>query len=436
MGVERERGRIVERRIRYDALPSQKRFHASRARFKGFSGPVGSGKSLALCHEAIRMAYVNAGRTGLIGAPTYPMLRDATQESFFEICLQSRLPYEFQKGTNTVTMRDTRSKILFRSLDEFERVRGTNLAWFGVDEMTYTSEQAWLRLEGRLRDPRAERLGGFGVWTPKGFDWVHRRFKSEPVAGYELIEAQPYENRHLLAKVPDFYERLKASYDERFFEQEALGRYLNVMAGQVYYAFDREGNVGRYELDATAPVQWSWDFNLNPMCSVICQQRGGDIVVVDEIVIGTSSTPEVCEEFLRRYEEHRGGVEVYGDASGEHGHTVTGKSDFHLIREFFGRHPELRGEVLTSSANPAVRDRVNVVNSRLRSAGGDRRLVVDARCKELIQDFEQVCYKAGTGQIDKETNPRRSHLSDALGYYLWRRDRPLAKAGEQSRRLV
>jgi hypothetical protein len=59
------------RRIEYHALPSQQKFHESKARFKGFSGPIGSGKSAALCQEAIKLAYVNAGRTGLIGAPTY-----------------------------------------------------------------------------------------------------------------------------------------------------------------------------------------------------------------------------------------------------------------------------------------------------------------------------------------------------------------------------
>ena len=73
-------------------------------------------------------------------------------------------------------LRETRSKILFRAVEEFERLRGSNLAWFGLDELTYTSEEAWLRLEGRLRDPKATRLCGFAVWTPKGYDWVHERF--------------------------------------------------------------------------------------------------------------------------------------------------------------------------------------------------------------------------------------------------------------------
>ena len=389
-----------------------------------------------MCQEAIRLAYENSGRTGLIGAPTYPMLRDATMAVFLDICEESRLPYALNKSTNTVIMSDNRSTVLFRSLEEYERLRGTTLAWFGVDELTYTTEESWLRLEGRLRDPRARRLCGFAVWTPKGFDWVYRRFRAEPVAGYELIEAEPYENRHLLEKVPDYYERLKASYDPRFFEQEALGKYLSLAAGQVYYAFDRRQNTGRYERDPEKPLTWSWDFNLNPMSSVICQERGEEVHVLDEIVLATSSTAEVCEEFLARYGGHQAGVEVYGDASGEHGNTATGHSDFHLIREFFRRHPELRGEVRTSRANPAVRDRVNVVNSLIRNAQDERRLLVDARCQELIQDFEQVCYKPGTSQIDKEKDTRRTHLSDALGYFLWWGHRPLSRIGERDRRLV
>ena len=95
-------------------------------------------------------------------------------------------------------MEDTGSKILLRAVDEFERLRGTNLAWFGIDELTYAPEGAWSRLEGRLRDPKAKRLCGFAVWTPKGFDWVYRRFIQNPAPEFEAVIAAPYENRYVL----------------------------------------------------------------------------------------------------------------------------------------------------------------------------------------------------------------------------------------------
>ena len=121
---------------------------------------MGSGKTQALCAEAVRLAYKNPERTGLIGAPTYPMLRDATQAALMEVLLKNKIPHEWNRAENFLVLRETGSRILFRAVEEFERLRGSNLAWFGVDELTYTSEDAWLRLEGRLRDPKASRLCG------------------------------------------------------------------------------------------------------------------------------------------------------------------------------------------------------------------------------------------------------------------------------------
>ena len=71
--MERSSGEALRIEIDYVPLPSQSKFHASTARFKGFSGPIGSGKSQALCQEAVRLSYLNPGRQGLVGAPTYSL---------------------------------------------------------------------------------------------------------------------------------------------------------------------------------------------------------------------------------------------------------------------------------------------------------------------------------------------------------------------------
>jgi len=426
---------ICRREIEYSPLPSQARFHGSTARFKGFSGPVGSGKSQALCQEAIRLSYLNPGRSGLLGAPTYPMLRDATQSTLFEILDRGRIPYEYHKAENVLVMRDTRSRIIFRPLDDYERLRGTNLAWFGLDELTYTAEEAWLRLEGRLRDPKAKRLCGFGVWTPKGFDWVYRRFIEKRVEGYETVLAEPFENRHLLERVPDYYQRLKSSYDSRFFEQEALGKYLNVSEGQVYHSFDRRRNVSAGRIEAAIPLRWALDFNVDPMCSVVAQIRGGVTHVLDEFVLGRSSTPEVCEAFLERYPRHEAGIVVYGDASGARRQS-TGWSDFAMIQQILARSTLRRVSYRIPRSNPEVRERINLVNAMLKAAGGEARLFVDPKCRELIADLEQVTYKPGSPVIDKDRDPRRTHLTDALGYLIWEECRPQGYVGERGQRLL
>ncbi|HXP87504.1 MAG TPA: terminase family protein [Bryobacteraceae bacterium] len=426
---------IVEREIGYAALPSQKRFHDSGARFKGFSGPIGSGKSQALCREAIKLAYVNPGRTGLIGAPTFPMLRDATLMALYEALEGLGISHEVNKAENLVRIRETKSRILFRAVEEFERLRGSNLAWFGVDELTYVPEEAWLRLEGWLRDPRATRLCGFGVWTPKGFDWVHERFVATPVAGYETVFAQPFENRYLLEKTPDYYERLRHSYDARFYEQEVLGSYLSMDSGRVYYSFTREANVAAVEVDRRLPLMWTLDFNVDPMASVVAQVCGRTVKVLDEIVLSRARTEQACEEFAARYPGHAAGLVVYADATGARMQT-TGLSDVAMVRKCLGggEYGEVAYKIPLS--NPAVRDRVTLMNAKLQSADGDVELVVDPRCGGLVRDFEQVLYKEGSQVVDKERDAKLTHLSDALGYLVWQEFGEGRTVGERGKPLV
>ena len=430
-GTEEVVDGIVDREIVYRPLPSQERFHASEARFKGFSGPIGSGKSQALCQEAVKLSYLNPGRTGLIGAPTYPMLRDATLAALLEVLEANKIPHTLNRGENYLVMTDTGSRILLRPMEEFERLRGSNLAWFGVDELSYTQEQAWLRLEGRLRDPRASRLCGFAVWTPKGYDWVYERFIADCVEGYETVVAKPFENEYLLEKIPDYYERLKSSYDGRFYQQEVLGEYLHMNAGRVYHGFEREGNVRELELDPALPLLWALDFNVDPMSSVVAQIAGDRIHVLDEIVLSRVTTLQACEEFESRFEGHRGGLLIYADATGSRQQT-TGKSDIQMLEDFFRQYEAVEFRVPTS--NPAVRDRVAAVNAKLQSASGERWLLVDPRCRELVKDFEQVCYIENSQSIDKDRDAKRTHLSDALGYLVWQEFHGL-KIGERGNRL-
>jgi hypothetical protein len=362
------------------------------------------------------------------------MLRDATLVSFLEFLNTNGLPYEFNKSESVLLMKDTESRIYFRAVDEFERLRGTNLAWFGLDELSYTAEEAWLRLEGRLRDPQATRLCGFGVWTPKGFDWVYKRFIRDCVSGYEVVLARPFENRFVLDKVPDFYERLKNSYDSKFFEQEVLGEYLNVQSGVVYQGFNRARNLRPLEVDERLPLFWALDFNVDPMSSIVAQKKGDDIIVLDEIVLSRASTEEACDEFHSRYPDHPGGLVIYGDATGQRLQTA-GTTDYRIIKEYFLRTANKYPKFRVPASNPSVRERIALVNAKLFSAKEEAHLFVHPQCKGLITDFEEVIFKPDSSVIDKERDPKRTHLSDALGYLIWQECRPQVSFGEQDKRL-
>jgi hypothetical protein len=418
----------------YDPLPSQGRFQAAPARFKGFSGPVGSGKSAALCFEALRQAFINRGRQGVLAAPTFMMLRDATLSGLFAALDEHDVDFELKKTDGELVIKAPGSTMLLRSLDEPERLRGTNLAWFGIDELSYAREEAWLRLEARLRDPKAERLCGFGVWTPQGHDWLYKRFIHDPVAGYECVLARPFENRYLLDKTPDYYERLESSYDPRFYRQEVLGEYLNSRADRVYHCFNPAIHQVRHQYDPRKLLLWALDFNVAPMTSVLLQWDSGRLVVIDEIVLERATTEEACMEFENRFKGHMAALEVFGDASGKNMHT-TGTSDYTMLQSYLYRAGFRHVKLRVPSKNPPVLNRVQKVNALLTNALGEVRLEVDPRCKELIKDFEEVIFKPESGVIDKARDPQRTHATDALGYVVWELFGEKPSAGEMDKPL-
>ena len=377
---------------------------------------------------------MNPGRLGLIGAPTFPMLRDVTQRTFTEVLELEDIDYEFHSTDRTITLRHNRSQIIFRSLEKFERLRGTNLAWFGVDELTYCKPEAWSRLEARLRDPKALRLCGFGVWTPKGFDWVYERFIANPKAGNKAYLGSPRENWHLRG---DFYDSLAQSYDDKFYRQEVLGEYLNIFSGQVYGSFSREHNVRPHAYYNTGDLWLCCDFNVNPMCwciarvtdttdrmAAIMGRRTHEVQVVDEICLPNSDIAQAArvtrEKLIALGRGRQLIVYVTGDAAGNN-RNHAGETDWKLVFDQFRNDGAIKLVNKVPTSDPLVKDRVNSVNAMLLNSTGERRLFVDPQCTELIKDLEQVSWKTDmsgnvTREIDKTKDPKRSHVSDALGY--------------------
>jgi hypothetical protein len=139
--------------------------------------------------------------------------------------------------------------------------------------------------------------------------------------------------------------------------------------------------------------------------------------------------------FTERYPRHALGVTVYGDASGQNLKT-SGVTDYQMIRDAFQEKGITNVNYKVPPSNPGVRDRITLTNGRLKSASGNIALLVDPKCKELIQDFEQVSYKIDSTQVDKDRDRMRTHASDAVGYLLWQECMGGLKIGERQRRLL
>jgi hypothetical protein len=171
------------------------------------------------------------------------------------------------------------------------------------------------------------------------------------------------------------------------------------------------------------------------MTSILAQCRNGRVSVLKEIVLPGSNTAEMTREFFRRtapwVEQARGKlkVQIYGDASGGATSAASGgDSNWSIIRKLFASRSEYDATFQYRRTNPAVMDRINAVNGLFRSFDEQDhhrfervRLCIDPSCRELLADLEEVNWKVDAHgntypELDKR-DPKRTHVSDALGYY-------------------
>jgi phage terminase large subunit len=116
---------------------------------------------------------------------------------FFNVC-PDFLIKDFKKTENKLTLVND-SVILFRHLEEPDKLKSLNLGWFAIDEMTEVPEDVFLMLQSRLRKKEVPRRVGFGSTNPEGKDWVWHMFCKTQLRNkkYLMVQAPTTENPHL-----------------------------------------------------------------------------------------------------------------------------------------------------------------------------------------------------------------------------------------------
>lgn len=386
-----------------------------------FIGGIGSGKTRCGAEKFGHLCWANRGTQGAIFGPTYRMLEDSTKQMFFKVLSEKGLSYKYRASDNSIMLYGD-TKIVFRSMDDPQHLRGPEYAYFWMDEAgQLSSADAFNVIIGRMREVKATECCGLVTTTPDGLNWLYDELISKQSENHVKIYAANSEQN--ISLPAGYIDRLKALYDERFYAQEVCGKFLNIFAGQAYWNFDRSASVtDEYEYEAKFPIQLCVDFNVDPMCWNIIQQRNyrdGRTIdcCIDEIHIRTASTEVACKEFLNRYGKHQAGVHVHGDATGHSRMTAATRTDYQIIEQMLSA--AMKGvEVYAGHYNPGVTDSIGAVNARLKNSVGVRSFFVHGRCVQTIRDFERVGFVSGTREIDKSQKDL-THHSDACRYYLF-----------------
>jgi hypothetical protein len=397
--------------------PRQHAFVTTGARFAFYVGGVGAGKSFAGATRAIVWAWEHPGSLGLIGAPTYPMLRDATQRAFFEL-LPRALIRTFSKTEQHLVLVNG-SEILFRSLDDADRTRGLNLGWFWLDEAPLCGYYAWTILKARLRQA-GQATSAWATGTPHGRDGYARDFELAIKADHQLYRASTRDNQ---ANLPASF-ITDLGYTGQFALQEIEGQFV---------AFD--GLV--YDFDTTSPApiahvrRWDgaelprrvvggvdWGYT-NPAVALVGGIDGDErLWALDEWAKRRASLEgEVIPAIVgltRRY-----GVSVwYCDAEDPE---AIAKLDAALVSADLGGAPTGVCRAAPVKKGPgSVRAGIQTVTRLLALRGdGARGLYVAPQCVLLIAEMGQYSYMtASERQREPSEEPvkQNDHSLDALRY--------------------
>jgi len=323
---------------------------------------------------------------------------------------------------------------------DYDSLRGPGLDFAVLDEYAQMSPLVWTEVVRPMLSDRGRDGHALFIGSPAGlnhFYTLHGDACDPTNAGsWAAFKFTTLEGGNVR---PEEIEAARRDLDEKTFRQEYEASF-ETYAGRMYYAFSRATNVANVEFNPNYPVLWAMDFNVTPLCSVICQRIGATLNIIDEIVLLDSGTLSACNEFRRRTidwrqarrasawdEEFQQGplpVIVYGDPAGQARHTGADKTDHQQVKEFFRRsETDYAMEWRIDSAPPRVKARVTATNARLTNYNGQHAVFVNPRCKKTIADLEQVIWKLdGNRNVLPEpdkTNPDLTHLSDALSYLVW-----------------
>jgi Terminase large subunit, T4likevirus-type, N-terminal len=190
---------------------------------------------------------------------------------------------------------------------------------------------------------------------------------------------------------PEEIASAKRRMDPRLFEQEMMGKFI-LAGGRAFPDFSQDLHVKSVDYDPKLPICWSLDFNINPMCSGVLQHHDGKIVVLEELVLPDTKTDVAVTAFLDRAAERGWNLEkmqIYGDSTGNCRDSTSGLSDWIIVKN---RLAHLSPKFCVPRANPAIKETINAINAKLKSADETVSLQVNPKCHQLINDFRNALW--------------------------------------------
>ena len=383
---------------------SQHKVSQSKKRFRVLISGRRFGKTYLCITEMMKYATKPLQNIWYV-APTFKMAKEICWSNLKIILNEFNWIEDINETNLTIRIKKSNSVISLKSADQPDALRGTGINFLILDEFADIDKRTWFEV---LRASIADTLGDvLFTGTPRGYgNWSYEMY----LKGKQDEEWESFQFTTLQGGMVDKQEleQARLDLDVRTFRQEFEGTFENY-AGAVYYNFHPVESVNDKQIDWKKPLHIGMDFNVDPMSACVAQIEKEKIYFVDEIVIYSSNTDEMCQEIHDRYGT-KIPIFIYPDpASRQRKTSAGGRTDLSILQN-------AGFKVKAKFKHTAIRDRVNAVNSRLKDSLGKRYIFVSQSCKTLIKGLQRQIYKENTNIPDKEDG--YDHMNDALGYLI------------------
>lgn len=370
---------------------------------------IGGGKTLTGCLKAIRRYAETPGSLNLVCAPTFPMLRDTTIRTFFQL-LPPHWVADWNQNTGYLRLTNG-AEVLFRSLVRWEFIRGLTIASAYVDEAALIARGAWKVIKGRLRQ-QGFKPQAWLTSTPRGRNWLYSEFVLKATERHALIKWSGRENEKNLPE--DFYEDL--GFEGEYARQEIEGEF-GAFEGLVYQ-FNQDGGLLDTHVLRPGKKRWSqvvggidWGFTNPAAIYPIGYDGDGRAWVLDEFYARHNTTTQLIDEIIEFTQKYK--VETW----------FAGPDEPASIKLANLALDELGLDSRVVPADNDIRPGVQYVSKLLsRRDDGTRGLYVSPMCPNLINEFGGYAYPTTDSELrppSEKPVKANDHAMDALRYGLY-----------------
>lgn len=393
------------------------------------SGSIGSAKSLTLAHMVVTHCLFYPGARVGIGRLALPQLKATLCQKIREHLYGIGVDYKYHETTGDFQLENgSQIKAISWADNNLVKLGSMEFSAFAIEELTESKDTGAydVILQRVNRLPHIKEPWVLSATNPSSpSNPFYKRLIMANSPRVKVFYSNTFDNPFL---PKEYIEGLLERLDYKMAQRMIYGQWIELDQERIYYSYNRDVNFKNesYKVNPLLPVRLAFDFNIGhgkplSLCFGQYDQLKDEWHWYNEVIIEGQRTLDALEEAEARGLLDHVHFKVHADASGRSRDTRGAQSDIDIIEKFLSnltkKNQRVRVDMEIPRANPAIRDRHNVVNSYFMNAKGKPRMFVYKDAPTIDEGFRLTKLRPGAKLVECDED-RFQHCTTAVGYSL------------------